>query len=387
MNSQDIINEYERRMRAMERELEEKRLKNLCRTENEELRRSLEESERFRRQESELLRLRILQEEVERRHRMLQEEQRRSNETYYPSYANQNFHQRDYEASSLKFLQEQIRQQELENERLKQQIKASNQQSYLGHNLQQYPGYAQSQTPNIYVTQNASMPNAQTKTLAPIEEIKERNHKLELPRREEKEASVPVFQSREIQQPFELNNVLTDVIKPARLTFIEAYMELNKSQKKYCDGLRAYAILKSGAKESLAKYHLSIGTSSKFVIKFMIKNGTVITLFRLEDERLRRLRKSANSDGAEIKVKETELAITDDISFQTAKEMIDLRLIQLEEDKEYQKIRASNRRKGIKETLLNTRTKEEMLSLDEEISRIEANLAGVRLSNKNPKIK
>ena len=134
-----------------------------------------------------------------------------------------------------------------------------------------------------------------------------------------------------------------------RLTFAEAYALLIKEQKNFCDGLRTYALEKSGAKECPAKYHLSVGNGQKVVIKFVIKNGITVALFRLEDERLRRLRRSATSDGAEVKVKETEVPITDKVAYNTAKEMIDLRLVQLQEDIAYQKMRQAERRKAARE--------------------------------------
>lgn len=81
----------------------------------------------------------------------------------------------------------------------------------------------------------------------------------------------------------------------------------------------------------------------------MIKNGITIALFRLEDERLRKIRRNATSDGAEVKIKETELAVSDAVAYNTAKEMIDLRLTQLEEDIAYQKLRAAERRKAARD--------------------------------------
>lgn len=81
----------------------------------------------------------------------------------------------------------------------------------------------------------------------------------------------------------------------------------------------------------------------------MIKNGITIALFRLEDERLRKIRRNATSDGAEVKIKETELAVSDVVAYGTAKEMIDLRITQLEEDIAYQKLRAAERRKAARD--------------------------------------
>ncbi|MDE6413936.1 MAG: hypothetical protein K2K48_00820 [Anaeroplasmataceae bacterium] len=407
MDSRDLIIEYESRMRAMERELEERRLQNLCRIENEKIQREFEAQEKSRRQKEELLRLSLLQEEARRRFRSVSEEQRQYRESYYPSYRAQDTRQREYEYSQLQFLQEQIRQQELENERLKMQIQNHN----YNHNTYnynynpspyppnpyppqpqaEYPHY-QAPTPNIYVTQNTSMPERPAMPLPEREVVQEQERDQEfrivLPEIEEEEDASFLDEPSELfPDSSESDDSSEAVLKPRRLTFEEAYEILSKPQKKYCDSLRAYAIEKSGAKESLAKYHLSVGNGQKIVVKFMIKNGTTVTFFRLEDERLRRLRRTATTDGAEIKVKETILNIVDDISFQTAKEMIDLRLVQLEENKEYQKLQASNRRKEAKDS---TKTSippvsKEKSSLEENIARLEANLANMRRSNNSKK--
>lgn len=130
-----------------------------------------------------------------------------------------------------------------------------------------------------------------------------------------------------------------------RLTFAEAYTLLTDEQRTFCDGLRAYAREESGAKEFPAKYHLSVGNGQKVIVKLTIKNGICFAHFRLEDERLRSIRRSAAMDGAAIKIKETSIPVSDDAAFRAAKEMVDLRLVQLEEYIELQKQRAAERRK------------------------------------------
>ena len=140
------------------------------------------------------------------------------------------------------------------------------------------------------------------------------------------------------------------VIYSERLTFSESYVLLSKIQKGYCDSLRDYAIQQSGLKEYPAKYHLSVGNGQKVVLKLTIKNGVVYALFRLEDERLRRIGRSASLEGAEIKIKETELPVSDDAAYQTAQEMINLRVVQLQEDIASQKQRAAERRKMLRES-------------------------------------
>lgn len=131
-----------------------------------------------------------------------------------------------------------------------------------------------------------------------------------------------------------------------RLTISESYVLLSPQQKKYFDGLRAYAAEKSGAKDAPAKYHLCVGKGQKVVIKLVIKDGVTVARFRLEDERLRRLRRSATADDVEVKIKESEVPVTDDTAYDVAKKMVNLRLMQIAEDIILQKQRAAERRKS-----------------------------------------
>ena len=124
-----------------------------------------------------------------------------------------------------------------------------------------------------------------------------------------------------------------------RLTLEEAYAKLTKEQKKYFDGLREYAMSKdSKCKEKLSTYFTTIGpsTTNPF-IKLTIKKGITVALFKMEDEYLRDIRRNANSDGAKVKVKETEIAIPDKLSYDTAKDMVDLRIDQIERYNDYLK--------------------------------------------------
>ncbi len=50
----------------------------------------------------------------------------------------------------------------------------------------------------------------------------------------------------------------------------------------------------------------------------------------MEDEYLKDIRRNASSDGAKVKVKETEIAIPDKLSYDTAKDMVDLRIDQID---------------------------------------------------------
>ncbi len=117
-----------------------------------------------------------------------------------------------------------------------------------------------------------------------------------------------------------------------RLTLEEAYAKLTKEQKKYFDGLREYAMSKdSKCKEKLSTYFTTIGpsTTNPF-IKLTIKKGITVALFKMEDEYLKDIRRNASSDGTKMKIKETELPVGDKQAYDTAKDMVDLRIDQIE---------------------------------------------------------
>lgn len=115
-----------------------------------------------------------------------------------------------------------------------------------------------------------------------------------------------------------------------RLTFGEAYRLLMPKQKRYCDELVKYAVKKSGTSEKYAKYYLLVGVGAKQLLKLGIKDGIVVAYFRVEDQRLRELRRK--SGDATIKIKETLLQVDNDDAFSAAKEIIDLRETQIMED-------------------------------------------------------
>ena len=68
-------------------------------------------------------------------------------------------------------------------------------------------------------------------------------------------------------------------------------------------------------------------------------------MFNMEDEYFKDIRRNATSDGSKIKVKESELVVSDNQALSTAKEMIDLREDQIERYNEYLKEQKSMRKK------------------------------------------
>ncbi|MDE7328261.1 MAG: hypothetical protein K2N57_00725, partial [Clostridia bacterium] len=128
----------------------------------------------------------------------------------------------------------------------------------------------------------------------------------------------------------------TAVEKTPRLNIDEAYARLSREQKKYFDKLREYALSKEKCKEKKLTYNILLGQSSvNPLVKLTVKKDTTVALFRMEDEYFKDIRR--NAEGSKIKVKESELVVADAESFETAKQMIDLREDQIERYNEYLK--------------------------------------------------
>ena len=196
----------------------------------------------------------------------------------------------------------------------------------------------------------------------PVEKIIEKEVKVEVPVEKIVEVPVEKVVEKVVEKPVvhvisseaaggaEKSKQVKTAPKKAptpRLTLAEAYAQLTKEQKKFFDGLREYAMKKdSKCKEKLATYFTTIGPSTTNpLIKLTIKKGITVALFKMEDEYLKDIRRNASSDGAKVKVKETEISIPDAQSYDTAKDMIDLRVDQIERYNDYLKEQRSLRRK------------------------------------------
>ncbi|MDE5756239.1 MAG: hypothetical protein K2I23_04045, partial [Clostridia bacterium] len=131
-----------------------------------------------------------------------------------------------------------------------------------------------------------------------------------------------------------------------RLTLDEAYALLSKQQQKYFDGLRQYALSKPNSKEKKATYAITIGQSTvNPLLKLTIKKDMTVALFKMEDEYLKDIKRDATSDGTKVKVKETEVIISDAQACKVAKNMIDLREDQIERYQDLLKEQRSMRNK------------------------------------------
>ena len=174
----------------------------------------------------------------------------------------------------------------------------------------------------------------------------------------EKIVEVPVEVEKIVEVPIEVEKVVEKIVtvhaeKPAapkkavapRLTLDEAYAKLSKEQKKFFDTLRNYAMSKDKCKEKKSTYFILLGQSSvNPLVKLTVKKDTTVALFKMEDEYFKDIRRNAGSDGTKMKIKETELIVSDAQAFDTAKEMIDLREDQIERYQEYLKEQKSMKR-------------------------------------------
>jgi hypothetical protein len=148
----------------------------------------------------------------------------------------------------------------------------------------------------------------------------------------EKVVEKPIVISTEAEKSKQVKTPAPKKAPAPRLTLEEAYAQLTKEQKKYFDGLREYAMSKdSKCKEKLSTYFTTIGpsTTNPF-IKLTIKKGITVALFKMEDEYLKDIRRNASGDGTKVKVKETEVPIGDKQAYDTAKDMVDLRIDQID---------------------------------------------------------
>ncbi|MDE6211237.1 MAG: hypothetical protein K2G42_04625, partial [Clostridia bacterium] len=173
-----------------------------------------------------------------------------------------------------------------------------------------------------------------------VEKIVEKEVKVEVPveveKIVEKEVRVEVPVEKVVEKVVEKEVKVTAPAKPKavkapRLTLEEAYAKLTKTQQKYFDGLREYALSKDKCKEKKSTYFILIGQSSvNPLVKLTIKKDTTVALFKMEDEYMKDIRRDATNDGTKVKVKETEVIISDAQSCKVAKNMIDLREDQIE---------------------------------------------------------
>ncbi|MDE5755907.1 MAG: hypothetical protein K2I23_02330, partial [Clostridia bacterium] len=184
---------------------------------------------------------------------------------------------------------------------------------------------------------SANQPQQQVQVIekeVPVEKIVEKV--VEVPVEVEKIVEKEVVKEVPVEKIVEKEVKVVAPAKPKkeaapRLTLDEAYAQMPKQQQKYFDGLRQYALSKPNSKEKKATYAITIGQSTvNPLLKLTIKKDMTVALFKMEDEYLKDIKRDASGDGTKIKVKETEVVISDAQACKAAKNMIDLREDQIE---------------------------------------------------------
>ncbi len=158
------------------------------------------------------------------------------------------------------------------------------------------------------------------------------------------EASEPVTETREVlvAEAVEEDEV-TVKFAANENTFVEAYNELTDEQKGYCDKIYRYALSKVDAIGKDAKTARIVQVRHKPILKLKMRRGNVVAAFKVVSDLLRDFRRQAESTD-DIKVKETEVYITDETSVSTACGMIDLMVEQYEHERELARERAREAR-------------------------------------------
>ncbi|MDE5549380.1 MAG: hypothetical protein K2J13_03915, partial [Clostridia bacterium] len=177
----------------------------------------------------------------------------------------------------------------------------------------------------------------------PVEKIVEKEVRVEVPVEKIVEKEVV----KEVPVPMPIEKPTKETKAPApRLTLDEAYAKLSAAQKKIFDTLKAYAMSKDKCKEKKSTYFTVLGQSTvNPLVKLTIKKNTTVAMFKMEDEYFKDIRRGASSDGTKMKVKETELVVSDNQALATAKDMIDLREDQIERYNDYLREQRSMKRK------------------------------------------
>ena len=116
-------------------------------------------------------------------------------------------------------------------------------------------------------------------------------------------------------------------------TFEDAFAELSEEQKRYFSEIMAYALSKPKAEEKVTKGAVCVRSNKKLILKLKIRRKITVASFKLENDLLRDYRHNIG-DASAIRMRETEIYVTDDSVKETAFGMIDLMLEQYERERQ-----------------------------------------------------
>lgn len=115
----------------------------------------------------------------------------------------------------------------------------------------------------------------------------------------------------------------------------EAFRALSREQKDFYERLRAYALEKTGTVANKTQSYESVKVGRKNIVKFSIKRNTTVAAFSLEHPLLKQYKKQSGEDeGDAIKIKPTEVFVSNVAAFKAAKDMIDIVARQIEVERE-----------------------------------------------------
>lgn len=126
----------------------------------------------------------------------------------------------------------------------------------------------------------------------------------------------------------------------------DAFQSLSREQKDFYERLRSYALEKTGATSNKTQNYETVRVGRKNIVKFFIKRNTTVAAFSLEHPLLKLYKKqSVEDEGDAIKIKPTEVFVSNVAAFKAAKDMIDIVVRQIDlEKEEARKLRNSKKK-------------------------------------------
>lgn len=135
------------------------------------------------------------------------------------------------------------------------------------------------------------------------------------------------------------------VIAATTRTFDEAYEALDETARSLFDRVKAYALTKEDAAESMQSSGVCVKRGGKLIVKLTVRRGNPVALFRIENDLVKDFRRNAESP-VKLKVRATELVLHEEGDLEAAYAMVDLAVEQIERDIENAKERRREARRA-----------------------------------------
>ncbi len=135
------------------------------------------------------------------------------------------------------------------------------------------------------------------------------------------------------------------VIAATTRTFDEAYEALAETARSLFDRVKAYALTKEDAAESMQSSGVCVKRGGKLIVKLTVRRGNPVALFRIENDLVKDFRRNAESP-VKLKVRATELVLHEEGDLEAAYAMVDLAVEQIERDIENAKERRREARRA-----------------------------------------